>query len=48
MENETLSFTLLDEHIRKIPEGQVVVLNTPRWQVPLNFIGTLGIIVGAA
>jgi hypothetical protein len=45
MGNDSLSFTVLDERIREIPDGPSAVLNTPRWLVPFNMVGTAGLIV---
>jgi hypothetical protein len=41
-----LSFVALDSRLREIPDGPAAVLNTPRWIIPLNVIGWLGILLG--
>lgn len=46
MTNEPLSFAALEQCISKMPDGPSAVLNTPRWLIALNALGTAGIIVG--
>lgn len=46
MEAETLSFAGIERRILGMPDGPSAVLTTPRWMMPLNVLGTAGIIVG--
>ncbi len=46
MTDNGLSFAELEERIRAIPDGPSAVLNTPRWLIPFNILGTIGIVVG--
>lgn len=46
MNKEPLTFSELERRIRAIPEGPIAVFNTPGWLVPLNVVGTLGIVFG--
>jgi len=46
MTDNGLSFAELEKRIRAMPDGPAAVLNTPRWLVPFNVIGILGILLG--
>jgi hypothetical protein len=45
MNNASLSFAVLEERIRSMPDGPAAVLTTPRWLAPLNVLGTIGVIL---
>ena len=47
-DGESLTFSALEQRITAMPDGPSSVLNTPRWLVPFQVAGTLGIIVGLA
>jgi hypothetical protein len=46
MDIESLSFAAIERRIQAMPDGPSAVLKTPRWLMPLNVLGTAGIIIG--
>lgn len=46
MTEAAFSFVAFDSRLREIPDGPAAVLNMPRWIIPLNVIGWLGILLG--
>lgn len=43
---DELSYTELERRIRALPDGPAGMLNTPRWLLIPNVIGTLGMVLG--
>jgi len=46
MDGLTFSFDALERRLREIPDGPSAVLNTPRWVLPFNLAGCVGILLG--
>ena len=46
MDMESLTFAALERRIQAMPDGPSAVLTPPRWLMPLNVLGTAGLIIG--
>lgn len=46
MDEAELSYTELERRIRELPDGPAKVLDTPRWLLVPNVVGTLGMVLG--
>ena len=46
MDEGGLSYAELDRRIRALPDGPAKVLDTPRWLLIPNVVGTLGVVLG--
>lgn len=46
MDGLSFSFDAIERRLREIPDGPSAVLNTPRWVLPFNLAGCIGMLVG--